>query len=71
VSYRQQATKPTTALWMLVAAADVVLVLASAGIAALVALVSVVAVAVAGIGTWRHLRRGPAPAALAARRRRS
>jgi hypothetical protein len=57
VSYRNHAAKPTAALWMLVAVADVALVLASAGTVALVALASVSAVTVAGIGTWRYLRR--------------
>jgi hypothetical protein len=70
VSYRQRPAKPTAALWMLVAAADVMLVLASVGTAMLVALASVGAVTVAGIGTWRHLQRAAGPAAFAARRRR-
>ncbi|HEU4422852.1 MAG TPA: hypothetical protein VFR67_10015 [Pilimelia sp.] len=66
MSYRGHAAKPTAALWLLVAAADLGLVLASVGIVVLIALASVVAITAAAFGTWRYLRRG-APAALAAR----
>ena len=48
------------ALWTLVAAADVALILVSAGVLALIALASLAVVAVASVGTWRHLRRGVA-----------
>ena len=57
MSYRRQASKPTAALWMLVAAADVALVLASSGVLVLIALTSLAVVAVASVGTWRYLRR--------------
>ena len=66
VSYRRHAHKPTAALWMLVAAADVGLVLASLGALVLVALASAVVVTVASIGTWRHLRPSVAPSKVAA-----
>lgn len=66
MSYRRHASKPTAALWMLVAAADVVLILASAGVLALIALASLAAVAVASIGTWRHLHRQVASSGAAA-----
>jgi hypothetical protein len=66
VSYRRQTSKPTAALWLLVAAADVALVLASVGVLALVALVSLAVVAVASVGTWRYLRREGAGAEVAA-----
>jgi hypothetical protein len=42
---------------MLVAAADVVLILASAGALVLIALASVAVIAVASVGTWHYLRR--------------
>ena len=57
MSYRQRAGKPSVALWMLVAIGDAALILASMGMATLIALASVVAVAVAAVGTWRTLRR--------------
>jgi hypothetical protein len=66
VGYRGHAAKPTAALWLLVAAADLGLVLASVGIVVLIALASLVALAVAGFGTWRHLKRGT-PAAVTVR----
>jgi len=73
VSYRSHAVKPTAALWLLVAAADAVLVLASMGLAMLVALATVVAVAIAAVGSWRYLRRAhtsaDVPAAVTARLR--
>ncbi|HEX2771170.1 MAG TPA: hypothetical protein VHN18_01915 [Micromonosporaceae bacterium] len=47
MSYRRHAAKPSVALWMLVAAGDVLLILSSVGIFALIALVSVVAVGAA------------------------
>jgi hypothetical protein len=71
VSYRRHAAKPTAVLWMLVATADAGLVLANLGTVALLAIVSVAAVTVAGVGTWRYLRRDAAsadvPATVAAR----
>ena len=66
MSYRRQTSKPTAALWMLVAAADVVLVLVSAGLMALIALASLAVVAVASVGTWRHLHRSVARSEMAA-----
>jgi hypothetical protein len=66
VSYRRQASKPTAALWMLVAAADVALVLASSGLLVLIALVSLAVVVVASIGVWRHMRRQVAGSEVAA-----
>ncbi|MEU5938371.1 hypothetical protein ABZ807_04140 [Micromonospora sp. NPDC047548] len=45
------------ALWMLVALGDLVLLLVSAGMAALVALVAVVTVIAAGVAAWRLPRR--------------
>lgn len=79
MSYRHRAAKPSVALWMLVAIGDVALILASAGMAALFALASVVTIAVAAVGAWRFVRhatphRDPVPArvtvpTVAARRR--
>jgi hypothetical protein len=66
VSYRRQTSKPTAALWLLVAAADIALVLASVGVLALAALVSLAVVAVASVGTWRYLRREGAGSDVAA-----
>jgi hypothetical protein len=62
VSYRHNPGKPTAALWMLVAVADVLLVLAAAGPLVLIALVTVAAIAVAAYGMLRHLRRETAMA---------
>ncbi|MFE0589427.1 hypothetical protein [Micromonospora echinospora] len=58
MGYRRKATKSSVALWMLVALGDAVLLLASVGISALVALVSVVAVAATVVGGRMVLRRG-------------
>ena len=69
MSFRHRAAKPSVALWMLVALGDAALILASAGVVAIIALVSVVTVAVAVAGTWLTLRRGlPERAAGSARR---
>jgi hypothetical protein len=57
MSYRRHAAKPSVALWMLVAIGDVALILASAGLVALIALAAVVTVAVAAAGAWLLLRR--------------
>jgi hypothetical protein len=57
MSHRQRVGKPSVALWILVAIGDAVLIFASMGMATLIALASVVAVAVAAVGTWRMLRR--------------
>jgi hypothetical protein len=80
MSYRRHGSKTTIALWMLVAVGDVALILASAGVVALVALVGVVALAVGMAGAWLLLRRGvtgeervaapvPVPGRVPARRR--
>jgi len=53
---RRHATKPTIALWTLVAIGDAALILGSVGLVALIALASVVAVA--AVGAWPLLRRG-------------
>ncbi|MGI5214261.1 hypothetical protein [Plantactinospora sp. CA-290183] len=53
--YRQSANKPSIALWMLVAVGDIALFLATAGVAVIVAIASVVTVAVGG--GWLLLRR--------------
>ncbi|WP_432903251.1 hypothetical protein ACQP1S_04400 [Micromonospora matsumotoense] len=57
MSYRRRDARPRLALWMLVALGDVVLLLLSAGVAALVTLVAVVTVAAAGVAAWRLSRR--------------
>ncbi|PWR09716.1 hypothetical protein DKT68_11455 [Micromonospora acroterricola] len=57
MSHRRRDARPRLALWMLVALGDAVLLLASAGLSALVALLSVVAVAVCGVAAWRLNRR--------------
>ncbi|MEV6372766.1 hypothetical protein [Micromonospora musae] len=57
MGYRRRDARPRLALWMLVAFGDAVLLLAGLGIPALVALVSVVAVTVAGVGAWLVARR--------------
>lgn len=54
MSYRQQVAKPSVALWILVALGDVALIVAHLGI---VAVLSVVTVAVAVLGGWHVLRR--------------
>ncbi|MBE1487004.1 hypothetical protein [Plantactinospora soyae] len=56
--FRHRATKPSIALWMVVAIGDLALLVASVGMVALVALASVVIVAVATVGGWLLLRRG-------------
>jgi hypothetical protein len=57
---RHHATKPSIALWMVVAIGDLALLVASVGMVALVALASVVIVAVGTVGGWLLLRRGMA-----------
>ncbi|MEU6073080.1 hypothetical protein [Micromonospora sp. NPDC047074] len=63
------------ALWMLVALGDIVLLLVSAGLPVLYALVTVVTVTLAGVGAVRFARRGAiaredaVPVSVAARRR--
>jgi predicted lysophospholipase L1 biosynthesis ABC-type transport system permease subunit len=55
---RHHATKPSIALWMVVAIGDLALLVASLGMVAVVALASVVTVAVGTVGGWLLLRRG-------------
>ncbi|SCL18992.1 hypothetical protein GA0070624_1657 [Micromonospora rhizosphaerae] len=75
MGYRCKDGRPRLALWMLVALGDIVLLLVSAGVPALVALIGVVAVTVAGVAAWRLARRtalageGRMPGPVAARRR--
>lgn len=57
MGYRRRDARPRLALWMLVALGDAVLLLVSAGIWALIALLSVVTVAVCGVAAWRLTRR--------------
>ncbi|MCM0677666.1 hypothetical protein NCC78_23685 [Micromonospora phytophila] len=58
MSHRLKNARPRVALWMLVALGDIVLLLVSAGLPVLFALLSVVTVTVAGVGVWRLTRRG-------------
>jgi hypothetical protein len=78
MSFRRRAAKPSLALWMLVAIGDVALIAAGAGLTALIALASVVTVAVAAVGTWLLARQSvpgrgrvstPAGVPVASRRR--
>ncbi|MBQ0902906.1 hypothetical protein [Micromonospora sp. U21] len=57
MGYRRRDARPRLALWMLVALGDAVLLLVSAGIWALIALLSVVTIAVFGVAAWRLTRR--------------
>ncbi|MFC4020609.1 hypothetical protein ACFOW4_22070 [Micromonospora sp. GCM10011542] len=57
MGYRYRSARPRLALWMLVALGDAALLLVGAGIPVLVALLSVVAVTVGGVGAWRMGRR--------------
>lgn len=59
VSYRQHATKPTTALWALIGAADVALLLTGVGAAVVLLIVSVVTtVLLAALAAWLLTKRG-------------
>ena len=75
MGYRRKDARPRVALWMLVALGDVVLLLVSAGLSALFALLSVVTVTLAAVVAWRITRRGglardnAVPVPVAARRR--
>ncbi|MEV5694844.1 hypothetical protein [Micromonospora globbae] len=55
---RRRDSRPRVALWMLVALGDAVLLLASVGVPALMALLTVVTVTVAGAGACLVSRRG-------------
>ncbi|WP_030486692.1 hypothetical protein [Micromonospora chokoriensis] len=58
MGYRRRDTRPRLALWMLVALGDAILLLVSAGVSVLVALLGVVIVAGLGVAAWRLPRRG-------------
>jgi hypothetical protein len=68
---RRHGGKPTIALWMLVAAADVAIIVASTGLVMLMLLLTVLAVTVAGgVYAARSLgRREPEPVKAVVRRR--
>jgi hypothetical protein len=68
---RRHGSKPTIALWMLVAAADVAILVASTGLLALMLVLAVLTVTVvAGVHVSRSLgRREPEPVKAAVRRR--
>ncbi len=57
MSCRRHGTKPTVALWMLVAAADVALIVASVGMLAVVVGLALVAVLAVAVATARLLLR--------------
>ncbi|MFC0004621.1 hypothetical protein [Micromonospora siamensis] len=57
MGYRRKDARPRLALWMLVALGDAVLLLATMGLSALVALLTVVALAVAGVVAVRRMTR--------------
>ncbi|MCX4386704.1 hypothetical protein OG777_07145 [Micromonospora peucetia] len=57
MGYRLRDARPRVALWMLVALGDIVLLLVSAGLPVLYALISVVTVTLAGVGARRFARR--------------
>ncbi|MCG5460443.1 hypothetical protein AB0K35_32450 [Micromonospora sp. NPDC053740] len=58
MGYRRRDARPRLALWMLVALGDAILLLVSAGVSVLVALLGVVIVAGFGVAAWRMPRRG-------------
>lgn len=58
MSYRRHLAKPSVALWMLVAVGDLLLILTSVGVLALIVLTGAVA-ALSGAG-WLLVRRGAA-----------
>ena len=72
---RRHRTKPSLALWMLVAVGDLVLVVTNLGVAAMIALFGVVTAAIAGLGASVMRRsaaarqRVPVPVAMPVRRR--
>ncbi|MEU5786519.1 hypothetical protein [Micromonospora purpureochromogenes] len=75
MGYRRKDARPRLALWMLVALGDIVLLLVSAGMPALVALLAVVTVTAAAVAAWRLSRRSAlageeaVPVSMATRRR--
>lgn len=68
---RRRGSKPTIALWMLVAAADVAIIVASTGLLALLlVLTALTLLTVVGVSAARSLARPePQPAKVVARRR--
>ena len=68
---RRRGSKPTIALWMLVAAADVAIIVASTGLLALLlVLTALTLLTVVGVSAARSLARPePRPAKVVARRR--
>ena len=67
---RRYGSKPTIALWMLVAVADVALIVAAAGLLTVLLVVAGVTVVAGGVLAARNLtRRQPEPAEVVARRR--
>ena len=65
---RRHGSKPTLALWMVVAAADLAIVIGSIGLLATVVIVAAItAVAAVGVVSWLFARRGhPDPDTIAA-----
>ncbi|MBY8871464.1 hypothetical protein K7640_06345 [Micromonospora sp. PLK6-60] len=57
MGHRRKDARPRLALWMLVALGDAVLLLVSAGLSVLIALLAVVFLTVAGVTAWRLTRR--------------
>ncbi|MEH0841821.1 hypothetical protein V6U81_05415 [Micromonospora sp. CPCC 205711] len=57
MSYRRRDARPRVALWMLVALGDVVLLMVSAGLPAMVALLAVATMVAAGVAAWKLSRR--------------
>lgn len=57
MGHRHNDTGPRLALWMLVALGDIILLLVSAGLSTPVAMLTVAALVVVGVATWRLARR--------------
>ncbi len=57
MGHRHNDIGPRLALWMLVALGDIILLLVSVGFSAPVAVLTVAALVVAGVATWRLARR--------------
>lgn len=67
---RPHGSKPTLALWMLVAVADLVILVAAAGFLTVLLFVAALAVVAGGVFAVRNLRRPqPEPVKVVARRR--
>ncbi|MGK5679229.1 hypothetical protein [Actinoplanes sp. URMC 104] len=70
MSCRRHGRKPTLALWMLVAVADLAILAAATGVLAMVAIVALLAVFAGGVYAARQLtKRAEAPAEAVVRRR--